>query len=83
MTKAPYDIVFAGVESGEKLEFFILYKITLFKEETILTMTRNFKEILSQVLKNRKVKLADIDISFDLMPAASPGLMEEQGDFGF
>jgi len=83
LTKAPYDMVFGGVESGETMTFFIIYKISLFKEETILTITRNFKEILSEVLENPMVQLGEITLSHDLLPAASAGFLEDRGDFGF
>jgi tyrocidine synthetase-3 len=83
ITIAPFDIVFWGADSGNKLYFLINFRTSLFKKETIKTIVRNFNEVLSEVLKNQDMKLEDIASSHDLLLAVSHSSLEDQGDFGW
>ena len=80
---APFDLVLNGTETGEKMSFFINYRTSLFKQETIEQITGSFKEILLGLLKKPDIKLKDIAVSYNLLEAKPPGLLEDQGDFGF
>jgi acyl carrier protein len=80
---SPFDLILNGCEAGEKLAFFFQYRTTLFKEETIRMLIRNFKEVVSTVINNKNIRLKDIEISHDLLAVQSVSLHEEEGDFGF
>lgn len=82
-TKAMFDIILTSTELGGKMTFSINYRTSLFKRETIESMSMNFKEVLSAVIKNPGSKLGDITISHDLLAAGSQSLLDDRGDFGF
>jgi len=82
-TKAMFDIILTSTEFGGKMTFSINYRTSLFKRETIESMSGNFKEVLSAVLKDPGIKLGDIVISHDLLAAVPRSLLEDRGDFGF
>jgi amino acid adenylation domain-containing protein/non-ribosomal peptide synthase protein (TIGR01720 family) len=82
-TPTPFDIAIIGLEAQEGLLFSIKYKTSLFKEETIEMMIKNFKEVVSAVLDNPGIQLKDIATSHDLLAAQPDALTEVQGDFDF
>jgi tyrocidine synthetase-3 len=80
---APFDLIFTGAESGATMNFFINYSTVLFKKETIEKIAADFIEMISAVLKDPGMKLADIEVAHDLLEAIPRAFMEEPGDFGF
>jgi amino acid adenylation domain-containing protein len=79
----PFDWVINGFEQEEILVFIFLYRVKLFKKETIEMIIRHFKEVVSAVLDNPNIQLKDINITNDLLSMKSTSLQEEEGDFGF
>jgi amino acid adenylation domain-containing protein len=80
---SPFDITLLGAERGDKLSFSLKYKTTLFKNETVRLLVRNFKEVVSAVLNNTAIKLKDIVTTHDLLAVKPGASREEQGDFVF
>jgi amino acid adenylation domain-containing protein len=81
--RAMFDIILTGTESMGKISFLINYRTSLFKRETIESMSENFKEVLLAILKYPEIKLDEIAICHDLLAARSHGFLEDEGDFGF
>jgi hypothetical protein len=75
------DIVIRTV-LGNKLAVNFFYKEELFKAETIRRFIGYFREIVLAVLKNKEIKLQDIDIPVDLFDGKLT-LPKEEGDFEF
>jgi hypothetical protein len=80
---ARFDLTLLAEEIGEQLVFTFEYCIKLFKKETIERYIKYFKEIITHVVKNKKIKLSDISISHDLLSVESKRLKDYQGDFVF
>jgi tyrocidine synthetase-3 len=80
---APFDMILTGTETNGTTGFFINYRTSLFKKKTIEKFAGNFQEVISGILENPGVKLADIAISYSLLEAGPTGFQEDQGDFGF
>ena len=80
---APFDLVLNATETNEKMSFFINYRTSIFKRETIEQIIGSFKEIISSVLKEPDTKLEDMAVSYHLLEAEPADLLEDQGDFGF
>jgi non-ribosomal peptide synthetase component F len=80
--KAMLDLILTVSEKNRSREllFNFGYCTKLFKRETIETFITYFKEIISAVVKNKRVLLKDIKISLDLEEA---GLDIPQIEFGF
>ena len=57
-----FDITLHGLESGPYLFLTFLYSIKLFKKETIQRFIAYFKKIVSLIVKNRTLKLGQIEI---------------------
>ena len=53
------------VENGDTLDFEFEYCTKIFKEETIERFFGYYRDILSEVIENRDIKLEDISISVD------------------
>ncbi|MCP4157994.1 MAG: non-ribosomal peptide synthetase, partial [bacterium] len=81
--KAPYDMVFTGVEAENKIDFYINFSTSLFKKETVEKLAEDFTAVLRDILKDREVTLQNISISLDLLTTASTGFEADDGDFGF
>jgi hypothetical protein len=76
-------MILVGSESGENIQFSIIYKTSLFKKKTIESMIGHFNEVLGEIITNPNNKLEDVVVSHDLIAAQSRALMEDRGDFGF
>ncbi|MCU0286097.1 MAG: amino acid adenylation domain-containing protein, partial [Acidobacteria bacterium] len=59
---ARFDLTLSARETGDFLHFVLEYSTTLFKEETIARFIGYFKEVISRVLKDMAVKIAEIEI---------------------
>lgn len=59
---ALFDMTFVATLESENLAFGINYSTELFTEETIKRFAGNFKKVVSAVVTNREIRLADIDI---------------------
>jgi non-ribosomal peptide synthetase component F len=82
-TRAKFDILFTGRDTGERenLFFLIEYSTELFKRETIERFIENFKEVASAVIKDQSAALMDIVISHDLSLVVSDLQAETEFDF--
>ena len=56
-----------GGELHGKLSFMVEYRTKLFKKETLEDFISYFKQILSTVIKNKEIKLGDIQLSHGLL----------------
>jgi amino acid adenylation domain-containing protein len=83
LVKLPYNLVLTGFEMDEALKFSISYRKGLFTEETIGLVIENFKKIISAVLRDKHIKIEDIEVSHGLAAAESDISREGQGDFDF
>jgi tyrocidine synthetase-3 len=66
---AKFDVTLFGREKAGMLVFFFEYRTALFLERTVKRFARYFNEIVSAVVKNNKIKIANIDISHRLTTA--------------
>ncbi|NIM15670.1 MAG: amino acid adenylation domain-containing protein [Candidatus Aminicenantes bacterium] len=66
-----FDLTLFGNETNHRLNFLFQYNITLFKEETIRRFGNYFQEIVSSILENKEVELADIKLSHDFIASTS------------
>jgi len=82
-----FDLYLAGTEAkGETDELFLcfIYAAALFKKETVARFTGYFKEIVSSVTGDKRVRLKDIKMSHDLGIAKSTVFADqEEMDFDF
>jgi non-ribosomal peptide synthetase component F len=82
-----FDLYMSGLEKEGELFLGFTYAAGLFKKETIERFTGYFKEIVSAVIRDNRVKLKDIKISHHLGIAASAVFQHEEnrdgGGFGF
>ncbi len=63
LTTSKFDLYLYGEERDGRLVFFLEYSTQLFKQETIEKFIKNFKEVISQVVENKDIKLQNITIS--------------------
>ena len=61
-----FDFYLYGQEREGRIVFSLEYSTQLFKQETIKMYIKNFKEVVSQVVENKDVKLQNIAISLDI-----------------
>jgi non-ribosomal peptide synthetase component F len=66
------DLTLVAFEREEKIFFILEYCTALFKRDTMERFISSFKKIVSAVVDNKRIKLADIQISHDLLTAVSP-----------
>lgn len=82
-----FDLFFFGKEGKNETDSLLLgftYAAALFKKETIERFTGYFKEIISTVVENTRVKLKDIKISHQLGIAKANVFQDErENDFDF
>lgn len=78
-----FDMFFFGAEIREELILAITYSTGLFKKETIQRFIKYFREIVSAVAADNRIKLKDIEISHDLGIAKADVLQDEDDEFGF
>jgi amino acid adenylation domain-containing protein len=73
---AKFDLYLYGEEKQETLIFKLEYYTRIFAEETINLFINIFKDIISTVIKNKDIKLDDIEVSYDLLKGEShiPGI---------
>jgi non-ribosomal peptide synthetase component F len=62
-----FDLGLEALETNEKLFLTFLYRIKLFRTQTIKRYSNYMKEIISVVLKNKNIRLKDISIAYDLV----------------
>jgi acyl carrier protein len=62
-----FDLGLEALETNEKLFLTFLYRIKLFRTQTIKRYSNYLKEIISVVLKNKNIRLKDISIAYDLV----------------
>ncbi|WP_408955077.1 amino acid adenylation domain-containing protein [Natroniella sp. ANB-PHB2] len=59
---AKFDLFLEGIEQKDGIQFNLQYSTRLFKRETMQRFVEHFKNILQEVVKEPKLKLAEIDI---------------------
>jgi tyrocidine synthetase III len=62
---AKFDLMLQAIEDNQQLNFIFEYDIALFEEHTIQRFSGFFKKILSAVLEDRTITLAEIEIMPD------------------
>ena len=77
------DLNLSVMEAEEGLVFWLQYCTELFKKETIERYFGYIQEIISAVIENKEVKLAEISISYDLIAPTANAFKEDFGEFGF
>jgi acyl carrier protein len=77
-----FDLTLDGYEEEEKLHLFFEYRTRLFDEETVSLWADCFKEIVSAVMTDSKVKLKDITLSYHLAEIKTD-TEEQRKAFGF
>ncbi len=80
---AKFDLYLWGKEKESGILFFIEYATRLFRDETVKSFIKYFKQIVSVVVRDNRIKLKDISITHDLLSTKSNILKQDQGDFGF
>ncbi|HLP59034.1 MAG TPA: condensation domain-containing protein, partial [Candidatus Deferrimicrobium sp.] len=79
-TSSRFDLSLYGENTGNEILFRFEYCSELFRKEKIERFIKYFLEIISQVLKNKYIKLCDIDISHELI-AADKHFLNETSDY--
>jgi DNA invertase Pin-like site-specific DNA recombinase len=79
---AKTELVFTLSEEEETLNGEIEYRTNLFKESTIKTLVRYFKQIIAEVSANRNMRIKDISLSTGYSDSQSSIYEEAAGDFG-
>jgi len=80
---AQMDLKLRAVESGDHLFMSFEYSTKLFKAETVEMFVKNFKKIVSSIVKEKNSVLSRIEIAYDLIRLNSTILEEDEGDFNF
>jgi amino acid adenylation domain-containing protein len=80
---AQMDLKLRAVESADHLLMSFEYSTKLFKAETIEIFVKNFKKIVSSIIKEKNIVLSRIEIAYDLIRLDSTILEEDEGDFNF
>jgi non-ribosomal peptide synthetase component F len=65
-----FDITLFAHETGDNILFYLEYSSHLFKKPTIEKFAERYMDIIRQVVKNKEIKLKDINISHDLYEVA-------------
>jgi hypothetical protein len=78
-----FDLMLFAFERGDSLDLAFEYSTDLFKKETIEKMKEYFLDIVKQVTGNINIKLKQIIISHQLVPALSTISKEEIGGYDF
>ncbi len=78
-----FDLYFYGAEVKEELILGFTYSAKLFKRETIARFVRYIRNIISELVQDDQLELADIKISHDLGSASVKVSTAEERDFGF
>jgi len=77
------DLTLTAFEREDKIFFTLEYCTKLFNRETMERFVNSFKSIVSTVVENKAVKLADIQIPHDLVTAASNVFRAVESEFDF
>jgi fengycin family lipopeptide synthetase D len=80
---AKFDLYLWGKENENRILFIVEFCTRLFREETVQTFITYFKQIVSVVVRDNRIKLEEISITHDLLSTKSNILKHDQGDFGF
>jgi acyl transferase domain-containing protein/acyl carrier protein len=81
---AQVDIALEVSVTDENILFNLTYCTALFKKKTMEQFVRHFKEAAAAVIRDPEVRLRDIRLSHDLIPAGTTILEKDEGiDFGF
>jgi amino acid adenylation domain-containing protein len=78
-----FDLLLDSLDRGGSINIVIGYSIELFKKETIQRFSDYFKELISKVLENKKNKLKDIKIAYDLEFTNADIYESVESDFEF
>jgi len=78
-----FDMYLFGLSAREEISLGIVYSTQLFKKETIERFAGYFKEIVSAIVANNKIKLEEIKISHDLGTAKSSLFQDDDSGFEF
>jgi hypothetical protein len=73
--------MFSATEGNNTIKILIEYSTALFKKETIEKISKHFKEILEQVVKNKDIKLKEVTITHDFLTVGSNAFQEDVDDW--
>lgn len=82
-TRVKFDMVLAAADREKTIHFSIAFSTKLFKKETIQRFSNYFKELISKVLENKKNKLKDFKIYYDLELTNADVYKVVESDFEF
>jgi acyl transferase domain-containing protein/acyl carrier protein len=77
------DINLEAIERENDISFYLEYCTRLFKKESMEGFINSFREIAEAVVNNKKIKLDDIKISYNLTTAYSRVYEEVESEFEF
>jgi len=78
-----FDLIFTAIQDKDVINIRIIYSIALYKRSKIEKLARRYTYILEQVLEDVDIKIGNIKISHDLLPAESRRQDESAEIFGF
>jgi tyrocidine synthetase III len=58
-----FDLSFTAVEQGDKIEFVVIFRSDLFKQETVEMFIRYYRRCIQLVLEDPEIRLGDIHLS--------------------
>jgi hypothetical protein len=76
-----FDMTLSAVEAGQTISFTLEYCTGLFKKETIMTIARDYKDILDQVALNTEIAIGEIKLEYEYNTIINK--QQEYTDFDF
>jgi hypothetical protein len=80
---AHFDLMLHAAAMSNSVSMTIEYSNALFKTASIEEFSRCYIDLLEQVVKNKKIKLKEITISYDIMTESSDKLRDRELSFEF
>ena len=77
------DLRIGIIEINNKIKLLLTYSTALFKKETAENMLQHYREILEQVVNNKKIKLENINISHDYAALKMDAAWSDELEFKF
>jgi NAD(P)-dependent dehydrogenase (short-subunit alcohol dehydrogenase family)/acyl carrier protein len=81
--KVHHELLLCVSEGEDVLFMCVEFSTELYREETARKISKNFIEILQQIIENQDIPLKNIKISHDLIAAKPDVIQDQQSDFRF